>query len=121
MLDFWVLVRCCFGNDLCLLAYAHVLRWQQRYWRIRQHSKNHRQEKEKKIPNPETTASTLGPMQQRILDRLTGADQRPVTKADLLELQAKVEELVAMLKPPSSVIVTGGEAMRAFSELQRHG
>jgi len=55
------------------------------------------------------------------LDRLTGADQRPVTKADLLELQAKVEELVAMLKPPSSVIVTGGEAMRAFSELQRHG
>ncbi len=78
-------------------------------------TKDHRQEKEKKMPTPKTTASDLGPMQQKILGLLTGSDQQPATKDDVRDLQAKVEELVALLNPPRSVIVTGGEAMREFS------
>jgi hypothetical protein len=71
------------------------------------------------MPTPGATATNISPAQERILATLTGADQRPATQADVQALAAVVADLVALLQPPSAVIVTGAEAARAFAELRR--
>lgn len=71
------------------------------------------------MPVPGTTSTVnLDPAQERILAALTGADQRPATQADVQALAAVVADLVALLQPPSAVIVTGAEAQRQFARLR---
>lgn len=61
------------------------------------------------------------PAQQRMLAAIAGTGERPATQADVQALAAVVADLVALLQPPSAVILTGAEAARAFAELRRSG
>jgi uracil-DNA glycosylase len=51
------------------------------------------------------------------LESLCGPYQ-PATKADVQALSSVLAELVALLQPPSAVILTGAEVERAFADLR---
>ena len=71
------------------------------------------------MPTPGTTpTANLNPAQERILAALAGDDQRPATRADVQALTDVITELVALLQPPSALIITGAEAERQFAQLR---
>lgn len=76
------------------------------------------------MPTPGTVASNINPALKQILDTITGVDQnpanqKPATQADVQALATVVADLVALLRPPSAVLLTGADAARAFADLQR--
>jgi hypothetical protein len=73
------------------------------------------------MPAPGTTTANTGrhaEAQARVLAAFFGDDQKPATKADIQALRDDIADLVALLKPPSAVIITGAEAARAFQALR---
>lgn len=69
------------------------------------------------MPITYTTESRISPAQERLLESLCGPYQ-PATKADVQALSSVLAELVALLQPPSAVILTGAEVERAFADLR---
>lgn len=73
------------------------------------------------MPTPGQQSGFTHPEHARVLEAMTGADQRPATQADVQALTEQVAALVRLLAPPSAVILTGAEVQRHFARLTAGG
>lgn len=63
------------------------------------------------------TTSDLDPMQRAVVDKLNFAGDQPATRDDVIKLRVMLQEVLDLLTPASSTIITGPEVMKEFLDL----